>query len=134
FPQHGAGRKHDRPIVLRWWQREIVAEHPERLLRGLIHSDGSRDSNFVNGKSYPRYQFSNESFDIKAIFIDACESLGVHWTTPYYKHVSISRRSDVARLDRFIGSKTNPVPIALGTVDAPTQQLSWALRSGDSVA
>ena len=78
------------------------------LLRGLIQSDGCRDLNFVNGKSYPRYQFSNESDDIRGIFIDACERLGLHWTTPTYKVVSVSRRSDVEELDRFVGSKTNP--------------------------
>jgi hypothetical protein len=45
FPQHGPGPKHRRPIVLEQWQKEIVDAHPGRLLRGLIHSDGSRDLN-----------------------------------------------------------------------------------------
>jgi hypothetical protein len=31
FPQHGAGRKHERPIVLSDWQRDVVDEHPERF-------------------------------------------------------------------------------------------------------
>jgi hypothetical protein len=74
----------------------------------LIHSDGCRDLNFVNAKEYPRYQFSNESDDIRGIFIDACESLGVHWTSPTYKVVSISRRPDVELLDTFIGPKSEP--------------------------
>jgi hypothetical protein len=82
FPQHATGRKHLRLIVLEWWQTVIVKELPEQLLRGLIQSDGCRDLNIVNGKSYPRYQFSNESDDIRGIFIDACERVGVHWTTP----------------------------------------------------
>jgi hypothetical protein len=111
FPQHGTGRKHERPITFEWWQREIALNHPERLLRGLIHSDGCRDLNVVNGKEYPRYQFSNESDDIRGIFIDACESLGLHWTTPTYKVVSISRRPDVYAVDAFIGPKTNPATI-----------------------
>jgi hypothetical protein len=28
LPQHGPGRKHERPIVLTAWQRELVAAHP----------------------------------------------------------------------------------------------------------
>jgi len=28
FPQHGPGRKHERPIVLEDWQRDIVDRHP----------------------------------------------------------------------------------------------------------
>ena len=31
FPQHGPGRKHERPIVLEEWQREIVERAPRRL-------------------------------------------------------------------------------------------------------
>jgi hypothetical protein len=32
--------KHERPIVLEPWQRELVAATPWALLRGLIRSDG----------------------------------------------------------------------------------------------
>ena len=108
FPQHAAGRKHLRPIALQWWQQSLVDKYPQRLLRGLIQSDGCRDLNFVNGKSYPRYQFSNESDDIRGFFIDACELLGIHWTTRRYRVVSVSRRREVELLDRFVGPKTNP--------------------------
>jgi hypothetical protein len=67
FPQHGPGRKHQRPIVLDDWQREIVQSHPGPLLRGLFHSDGSRVKNWatrtVAGQrkryDYPRWQFVN---------------------------------------------------------------------------
>ena len=45
FPQHGPGKKHNRPIVLEPWQREILDRHPGRFLRGLIHSDGCRTVN-----------------------------------------------------------------------------------------
>lgn len=110
FPQHGVGPKHLRPIVLDHWQRRIASDHPERLLRGLIHSDGCRDRNVVKGKSYPRYSFSNESHDIKGIFLDACEQVGLRWTTPNHKVVALSRRSDVERLDSFIGPKSKPTP------------------------
>jgi hypothetical protein len=45
FPQHGPGKKHTRRIALEPWQAELTAQHPEALLRGLIHSDGCRTIN-----------------------------------------------------------------------------------------
>jgi hypothetical protein len=42
FPQHGPGRKHDRPIRLEPWQRRILAVERRPFVRGLIHSDGCR--------------------------------------------------------------------------------------------
>ena len=49
FPQHGPGPKHRRRIELTDWQREIVADHPELLLRGLFNSDGCRVANGGQG-------------------------------------------------------------------------------------
>jgi hypothetical protein len=106
FPQHGPGRKHERRIVLEPWQEWIVLQEPRALLRGLIHSDGCRDKNFVKGKSYPRYSFSNNSHDIRQIFCNACDVLGIHWTAPYWKTIAVSRRRDVATLDGFVGPKS----------------------------
>ena len=105
FPQHGPGPKFKRRIELRRWQKEIVARRPQSLLRGLIHSDGCRDLNWVNGTPYPRYQFTNNSDDIKAIFVNSCEEMSLAFTRPYWNRVSISRRADVAYLDSFIGPK-----------------------------
>ena len=105
FPQHGRGRKHEREIELSEWQLEIVRRHPHALLRGLIHSDGCRDGNVVNGKSYPRYSFSNMSLDIQRIFTDACDRLEIPWTQPYFKTISIATRAAVAHMDTFIGPK-----------------------------
>jgi hypothetical protein len=104
FPQHGPGRKHERPIALEEWQRELVANHPEQLLRGLIHSDGCRFVNTGRGWRHPRYSFSNRSDDIRAIFCHACDLVGVRWTTAP-RTVYVSRVADVARLDGFIGPK-----------------------------
>ena len=42
FPQHGPGRKHTRVIELVDWQQALTHEYPQELVRGLIHSDGSR--------------------------------------------------------------------------------------------
>jgi hypothetical protein len=63
FPQHGPGRKHERPIALEPWQRELVTRHPEDLLRGLIHSDGCRFMNTGRKWRHPRCSFTNRSHD-----------------------------------------------------------------------
>jgi hypothetical protein len=109
FPQHGPGHKHERRIVLESWQDDIVAAAPQAFLRALIHTDGWRGTNRVRVKgrdyAYPRYQFSNRSDDIRQLFTDTCDRIGVAWRPwgPY--HVSIARREAVAMLDTFIGPK-----------------------------
>jgi hypothetical protein len=105
FPQHGPGLKHRRSIELVDWQQRIVDVHPRPFLRGLIHSDGTRGLNHVNGKGYPRYMFSNRSRDIQRLFCEACDRIGVRWTQSYKWSISVARRPDVARLDEFIGPK-----------------------------
>ena len=106
FPQHGPGPKHARRIVLEPWQEEIVARHPRELLRGLIHSDGCRVLNRVNGKDYPRYFFTQVSDDIRRIFCEACRRVGVAYTWNNWKTVSIARAPSVALLDTFVGPKS----------------------------
>jgi hypothetical protein len=114
FPQHGAGPKHLRPIVLESWQREITLGHPRDLLRGLIHSDGCRTMNrfktrLPSGRiasyEYPRYFFSNLSDDIREIFCEHCELLGIRWTQSNPRNISIAHRKSVALMDEFIGPK-----------------------------
>jgi hypothetical protein len=114
FPQHGPGRKHDRPIVLERWQREIVDEFPREFLRGLIHSDGCRTVNRFKTKlpsgrvaeyAYPRYFFSNLSADIRGLFCEYCNRLGIRWTQSNHRNISVSHRRSVAALDEFIGPK-----------------------------
>ena len=104
FPQYGAGRKHLRTIELADWQQLLADEYPERLLRGLIHSDGCRDLNKTKGHEYPRYSFSNRSDDIHAIFQRTACRLGIRYTTKQFV-TSIARRPDVARMDEIIGAK-----------------------------
>lgn len=106
FPQHGPGRKHERRIVLESWQEEIVARCPWELLRGLIHSDGCRVLNRVNGKDYPRYFFTQVSDDIRRLFCATCRRVGVRYTWSNWKTVSIARAPSVALLDAHIGPKT----------------------------
>jgi hypothetical protein len=110
FPQHGPGRKHSRRIGLERWQQALVDRAPGQFLRGLIHSDGWRGINQVNVKGrnygYGRYQFSNRSEDIKRLFTDTCDALGIAWRPWGKHHISIARRDAVARLDEFVGLKT----------------------------
>jgi hypothetical protein len=106
LPQHGPGKKHHRSIALLMWQQELVDRWPEYLLRGLIHSDGCRFQNTGRGGwSHPRYSFSNLSADIKAIFCDACDRLGLRWTRAGSTTIYVSRKADVAVLDRYVGPK-----------------------------
>ena len=113
FPQHGAGAKWLRRIVMEPWQTTLIGRYPAQLIRGLIHSDGCRSMNTVVRRwsersaiySYPRYFFSNASDDIRLLFTDACNVLGVRWTRTNERLVAVSRRDDVAFLDTFIGPK-----------------------------
>jgi hypothetical protein len=114
FPQHGAGRKHEREIRLERWQRELTHRYPRDLLRGLIHSDGCRTINRFATKlpsgrvaeyEYPRYFFSNLSADIRQIFCEHCDLLGIRWTQSNPRNISVSKRRSVALLDEFVGPK-----------------------------
>ncbi|MDX6641090.1 MAG: hypothetical protein QOF12_2101 [Solirubrobacteraceae bacterium] len=109
LPQHGAGKKHNRPIVLEPWQETLIAAAPGRFARGLIQSDGWRGENRVHAKgrdySYSRYQFSNRSDEIRALFTWACDLLAVEWRPRGRWHISVARRASVARLDEFVGIK-----------------------------
>ncbi len=109
LPQHGPGKKHRRAIELRPWQQDLVERAPGALLRGLIQTDGWRGVNrvFSKGKryEYPRYQFSNRSDDIRRIFTDACDALGIEWRQWTQFHISVARKDSVALLDSFVGPK-----------------------------
>jgi hypothetical protein len=109
FPQHGPGRKHHRRIVLEEWQRAILDRYPWRFLRGLIHSDGYRGLNTIRHPkktyAYPRYQFSNRSDDIRGLFCEYCDLVGVEWRRMNRWTISVARRDSVALMDRSIGPK-----------------------------
>jgi hypothetical protein len=114
LPQHGVGRKHERPIVLEAWQRELLGQDPRPLVRGLLHSDGWRGTNWtvktVGGErkryTYPRYQISNRSADIRHIFTEALDQLGIAWRQSNQWTISVARREAVAALDEFVGPKS----------------------------
>jgi len=111
LPQAAPGKKRERRSVLEPWEEKIaLVDHPRPFLRGLIQSDGCRAINRVRGASgrlyeYPRYQFTNESDDIRALFERACEAVGVDWRRMNRVNVAVSRRESVALLDTFVGPK-----------------------------
>jgi hypothetical protein len=114
IPQAGPGPKHERRIELVDWQLELTQRHPRQLLRGLIHSDGSRVVNRFKTKlpsgrlaeyRYVRYFFTNYSADIRRIFCDHCDVLGIRWTQSSFKNISVARRHSVSLLDSFVGPK-----------------------------
>ena len=114
FPQHGPGKKHERKIELVGWQQDLARCYSRELLRGLIHSDGSRVINRFTVKlpsgragryAYPRYFFTNYSEDIRRIFCEHCDLLGIRWSQSNPRNISIANRPSVAILDSFVGPK-----------------------------
>ncbi|MFI6488029.1 helix-turn-helix domain-containing protein [Streptomyces sp. NPDC050564] len=117
FPQHGPGKKHERRIDLVPWQQAIVDVHPWEFIRGLIHSDGCRITNWttrlVGGErkryEYPRYFFTNVSDDIRQLYTDTLDKLGIQWThstrngSPY--NISVAKKASVALMDTHVGPK-----------------------------
>ncbi|MGW4273221.1 helix-turn-helix domain-containing protein [Streptomyces seoulensis] len=117
FPQHGPGRKHERRIVLEEWQRAIVDAHPWEFVRGLIHSDGCRVTNWttrlIGGEhkryEYPRYFFTNTSPDIVRLYTDTLDRVGVEWKPLNQSRaavtISVARKASVALMDSHVGAK-----------------------------
>ena len=97
-------------------QRSGVAASALRFYedRGLIHSDGCRTVNrftttLPSGRlaeyAYVRYFFTNLSADIRGLFCDACDRLGVRWTQSSFRNISVADRRSVAILERVVGPK-----------------------------
>jgi hypothetical protein len=105
LPQMGPGRKHERPIRLLTWQEELVTRERHAFVRGLIHSDGCRAVANDRGVSSVRYHFSNRSEDIKAIFCESLDALGIQWTRPSDRQIAVYRKACTALLDQFVGPK-----------------------------
>jgi hypothetical protein len=109
IPQHGPGCKHLRPIHLMPWQEKMITANRKPFIRGLIHSDGTRIIATERKGSYvrraPRYAFSNRSEDIKHLFCESCDALGIGWTRPSDRQIAIYRKESVALLDEFVGPK-----------------------------
>jgi len=100
FPQHGIGKKHERPINLTEWQKSIII--PEELIKGLFHSDGT----YYHSANRDYYQFKNYSKDILNIFKTYCDILGVNYTEQE-KVINFYSRKNVNQLKQIIGTKTD---------------------------
>lgn len=112
FPQHGAGKKHDRPIVLEGWQDALVAEAPWAFLRGCIRSDGCVFVNRTGRYEYLSYDFANRSADIRALFTRVCANVGVE-CRPSGERVRIYRRASVELMREHVGIKAQTAPRTL---------------------
>jgi hypothetical protein len=88
---------------------DVPTTNREPFVKGLIHSDGTRIIATERKGSYvrraPRYAFSNKSEDIKYLFCESCDALGVRWTRPSDRQIAVYRKESVARLDEFVGPK-----------------------------
>ncbi|MEU6225897.1 helix-turn-helix domain-containing protein [Streptomyces sp. NPDC047042] len=113
FPQHGTGKKHERVIALEPWQQTIVDSHPWQFIRGLVHSDGCRMTNWttrlIAGEKkryeYPRYFFTNLSEDIRRLYTDTLDKVGVDWKQANFRNISVARKASVALMDLHVGPK-----------------------------
>jgi hypothetical protein len=105
FPQHGPGKKHQRPIALEPWQHDPVGSAPWAFARGCIRSDGCSFVNRTGRYSYLSFEFRNWSQDILGIFAATCAGLGLH-PRRYRDRVGLRRRADVAELMTHVGVKS----------------------------
>jgi hypothetical protein len=113
FPQHGPGRKHERLLGMADWQQAVIEAYPADFLRGLFHSAGCRANNWtrrmVAGQmkryDYPRWQFTNNSQEIRDWCCGALDMVGIAWRQSNWKTISVARRNDVQRLDDLLGLK-----------------------------
>jgi hypothetical protein len=55
--------------------------------------------------SYVRYFFTNHSEDIRRIFSEHCEQLGIRVTQSNHRNLTVSHRDSVALLEEFVGPK-----------------------------
>lgn len=78
---------------------------PSPGVRARTHSQRWLPDRCERGVKSVRYHFSNKSEDIKALYCESLDALGVRWTRPCDRQVAVYRKSSVAILDDFIGPK-----------------------------
>ncbi len=105
FPQHGDGKKHERPIVLEPWQQKFVDAAPWAFLRGCIRSDGCLFVNRTGRYEYLSYDFANRSSDILDLFEATCRAVGLR-PRRYARDVRLYHREDVGALLDHVGQKS----------------------------
>ena len=105
FPQHGTGKKHERPIVLEPWQEALVTAAPWAFLKGCVRSDGCVFVNRTGRYEYLSYDFTNRSPHIRELFARVCDSVGVA-CRPARDRVKIYRRASVELMREHVGIKS----------------------------
>ncbi len=60
----------------------------------------------ISAYSYVRYFFTNMSVDIRRIFREHCELLGIRVTQSNHRNLTVSHRTSVAILEEVVGPKT----------------------------
>jgi hypothetical protein len=110
FPQHGAGAKHARAIVLEDWQTAILESAPWPFIRACIRTDGCSFVNRTGPYEYLSYDFTNMSSEIAGLFVAACDRVGVRVRTTRSSmgawRVRINRRAAVALMLEHVGLKS----------------------------
>ena len=85
--------------------RSLASELGFRPVGNVCSLGADTKATGARGYAYPRYQFSNRSDDIRTLFTDTCDLVGVQWRPWGRCHISVARRESVAQLDSFIGPK-----------------------------
>jgi hypothetical protein len=94
-----------RRIELATWQVEIVERFPREFLRGLIHSDGCRVLNRVNGRTIRATSSTKSRTTSAGSSATRAAGYDVEYTLSKWKTVSIGRADSAALLDSFVGPK-----------------------------
>ncbi len=111
------GKKHESPLVLESWQRDIIDTHPQEFLKGLYHTDGSRYIHAQGNLKHIHYNFTNKSKDIIDLFCESCDKLDIEYRInerPFINTkdevstgwtVTIGKRAEVERCEILLGKK-----------------------------
>ena len=105
FPQHGGGKKHDRPIILSDYQRDNIDYL--NLMSGLWMSDGSY---YLAQKKYECYNFTNKSTDIISLFEECLNNFKIAYRKRIKKNgvwiIEITKKSEVLKMKDLVGIKS----------------------------
>ena len=99
----GEGKKHERKIELKSWQKEILVH--DYFIKGLFHSDGS----YYLSNNRDFYNFTNYSKDIIEMYKESCNTLDIKFIEVNYDNgknrIDHNRRNEVEKLKKLIGTK-----------------------------
>jgi hypothetical protein len=89
-----------------WTLRVASDQQYESIIEEIL---AAMDTTFPGGRARglpPRYFFTNHSGDIRRIFTEQCELLGIRVTQPNHRNPAISHRRSVAILEELVGPKS----------------------------